>query len=133
MRDRASVFVEASGCAYARRVDDPLALLLEVSVGGGTHIAKALKYARTLMTKPSRTIVALVSDFEEGYAVEGLLAEVRALHLSGAKLLGLASLDDAGGARYSQPIASLVAGAGMPVAALSPLELARWVGEQIRG
>jgi hypothetical protein len=117
----------------SERVDDPLALLLEVSVGGGTHIAKALKYARTIMTKPSRTIVALVSDFEEGYAVEGLLAEVRALHQSGAKLLGLASLDDAGGARYSQPIASLVAGAGMPVAALSPLELARWVGEQIRG
>lgn len=117
----------------SERVDDPLSLLLEVKVGGGTHIAKALKYVRSQMKQPSRTIVALVTDFEEGYAVEGLLAEVRALHESGAKLLGLAALDDAGAARYHKPIAAQVAAAGMPVAALSPLELARWVGEQIRG
>jgi Mg-chelatase subunit ChlD len=117
----------------SHRVDDPLALLLEVSVGGGTHIARALKYARGMMKQPSRTIVAVVSDFEEGFAVEGLLAEVRALKESGAKLLGLAALDDSGKARYHKQIASQVAAAGMPVAALSPMELARWVGEQIRG
>jgi Mg-chelatase subunit ChlD len=117
----------------SHRVDDPLALLLEVSVGGGTHIARAWKYARGMMKQPSRTIVAVVSDFEEGFAVEGLLAEVRALKESGAKLLGLAALDDSGKARYHKQIASQVAAAGMPVAALSPMELARWVGEQIRG
>jgi hypothetical protein len=30
------------------------------------------------------------------------------------------------------PIAEQVAAAGMPVAALTPLELARWVGDKIR-
>lgn len=116
----------------SERVDDPLALLLEVEVGGGTHIARALRYARGLVRVPARTLVIVVSDFEEGFPVEGLLAEVRALVESGVEPLGLASLDDAGKPRYCKPIAELVVGAGMPIAALTPLELARWVGERIR-
>lgn len=116
---------------FSGRVDDPLGLLMEIQVGGGTHIAKALRYARQLVTVPSRTLLLLVSDFEEGYPVGNLLAEVRALVESGVKPLGIAALDDRGAPRYSRAIAELVAASGMPVAALTPLELARWVGEQI--
>ncbi|MGW0391309.1 vWA domain-containing protein [Streptomyces sp. NPDC003042] len=115
------------------RVDDPLSLLLEVRVGGGTHIAAALAHARSLITVPSRTLVVVVSDFEEGAPVGGLLGEVRALAASGAHLLGCAALDDAGAPRYSVPVARQLVAAGMPVAALSPLALARWVGERLRG
>ena len=111
---------------------DPLALLLEVSVGGGTHIAKGLRYARSLITVPQRTIVITVSDFEEGFSIDGLLGEVRALVEAGVTCLGLAALDDRGAPRYAVPIAEQVAAAGMPVAALTPMELARWIGEQIR-
>ncbi|MFD5323557.1 DUF5682 family protein [Streptomyces sp. NPDC127092] len=112
-------------------VEDPLSLLLEVSVGGGTHIAAGLRHARELVTVPSRTLVVVVSDFEEGYPLGGLLAEVRALVGSGCHVLGCASLDDAGRPRYSTGVAGQLVAAGMPVAALSPLELARWVGEKI--
>ncbi|MEV5956068.1 DUF5682 family protein [Streptomyces sp. NPDC051987] len=112
-------------------VDDPLSLLLEVSVGGGTHIAAGLRHARELVTVPSRTLVVVVSDFEEGRPVGGLLAEVRALVGAGCQVLGCASLDDAGRPRYSTGVAGQLVAAGMPVAALSPLELARWVGEKI--
>jgi hypothetical protein len=113
------------------QVHDPLSLLLEVQVGGGTHIAAGLRYARQLVTVPARTLVVVVSDFEEGYPLGGLLGEVRALAEAGCTLLGCASLDDAGRPRYSVSVASQVVAAGMPVAALSPLELARWVGEQV--
>ncbi|MGW6138537.1 DUF5682 family protein [Streptomyces sp. NPDC055144] len=113
-------------------VHDPLALLLETRVGGGTHIAAGLRHARTLVTVPSRTLVVVVSDFEEGYPVGGMLAEVRELVGAGCHVLGCASLDDAGRPRYSTGIAGQLVAAGMPVAALSPLELARWVGEKIR-
>ncbi|MFO0715197.1 MAG: VWA domain-containing protein [Sandaracinus sp.] len=116
----------------SEHVADPLALLLEVQVGGGTHIARALRHAQSLVRVPSRTLVVVVSDFEEGFPLESLLAEVRSLVESGVTALGLASLDDAGKPRFSAAIAGLVAGAGMPVAALSPVELARWVGERIR-
>jgi hypothetical protein len=114
------------------RVDDPLGLLLEISVGGGTFIAKGLRYARSLLKVPSRSMVVLLSDFEEGDSVPALLSEVRAIVESGAKVLGLAALDDAGKPRYQRAVAELVVAAGMPVAALTPLELARWVGEQVR-
>ncbi|MET8976744.1 DUF5682 family protein [Streptomyces sp. NPDC004539] len=112
-------------------VGDPLSLLLEVSVGGGTHIAAGLRHARELVTVPSRTLVVVVSDFEEGYPLGGLLAEVRALVGAGCHVLGCASLDDAGRPRYSTGVAGQLVAAGMPVAALSPMELARWVGEKI--
>ncbi|MFF7674257.1 DUF5682 family protein [Actinacidiphila glaucinigra] len=112
-------------------VADPLSLLLEVSVGGGTHIAAGLRHARELVTVPSRTLVVVVSDFEEGYPLGGLLAEVRALVGAGCHVLGCAGLDDAGRPRYSTGVAGQLVAAGMPVAALSPLELARWVGEKI--
>lgn len=115
------------------RVDDPLSLLLEVRVGGGTHIAAGLAHARSLITVPSRTLVVVVSDFEEGGPIAGLLGEVRALAASGAHLLGCAALDDTGNPRYSVPVARQLVAAGMPVAALSPLALARWVGDRLRG
>ncbi|WP_406513438.1 DUF5682 family protein [Streptomyces sp. NBC_00161] len=115
------------------RVEDPLSLLLEVRVGGGTHIAAGLAHARSLITVPSRTLVVVVSDFEEGAPIGGLLGEVRALAASGAHLLGCAALDDAGAPRYSVPVARQLVAAGMPVAALSPLALARWVGDRLRG
>ncbi|MFC9186666.1 vWA domain-containing protein [Streptomyces cyaneofuscatus] len=111
-------------------VHDPLSLLLEVSVGGGTHIAAGLRHARSLITVPSRTLVVVISDFEEGAPLGGLLSEVRALVATGCHVLGCASLDDAGRPRYSTGVAGQLVAAGMPVAALSPLELARWIGEK---
>ncbi|WP_334665968.1 DUF5682 family protein [Streptomyces cyaneofuscatus] len=111
-------------------VHDPLSLLLEVSVGGGTHIAAGLRHARSLITVPSRTLVVVISDFEEGAPLGGLLSEVRALVATGCHVLGCASLDDVGRPRYSTGVAGQLVAAGMPVAALSPLELARWIGEK---
>ncbi|MFD9741831.1 DUF5682 family protein [Umezawaea sp. NPDC059074] len=115
------------------RVSDPLSLLLEVRVGGGTHIAGALRHARSLVTVPERTMVVLVSDFEEGGPLASLVGQVKELVTSGVTVLGCASLDDTGQARYSTAVAGALVAAGMPVAALSPQALARWVGEKVRG
>lgn len=113
-------------------VHDPLSLLLEVQVGGGTHIGLGLRHARGGLRVPSRSLVILVSDFEEGVSPGEMVAEVRALVESGAKCIGLAALDDSGVARFHQGCAEMVANAGMPVAAVSPEKLAQWVGDQIR-
>lgn len=113
-------------------VHDPLSLLLEVSVGGGTDIASALRVARSRVRVPSRTLLVLISDFEEFGSDAPLLAEVEALVTSGVTLLGCAALNDTGTGVYNAGIAARVAGAGMRVAAVSPLDLARWVGAVIR-
>jgi Mg-chelatase subunit ChlD len=114
-------------------VEDPLALLMEVQVGGGTHIGLGLRAAREAIKNPSRTLVVLVSDFEEGVSLPEILAEIRTLADAGAKLLGLAALDDDAKPRYHTGNAAAVVAAGMPVAAVSPERLAQWVGDQIRG
>lgn len=116
----------------SERVADPLGLLLEVSVGGGTHIARALRHARELIVVPARTIVVVVSDFDEGRPLGNLVREVRAVVETGAHALGLAALDERAQPRYNRAAAELVAAAGMPVAALTPLELARWISEKVR-
>jgi Mg-chelatase subunit ChlD len=118
---------------FTDRVEDPLALLLEVHIGGGTRIHRALRYARDRLKVPARTLLLLVTDFEEGGSPQALLGEVRALAEAGVTMLGLAALDEGAKPRFSEPMAARVVAAGMPVAALSPLELARWVAERIRG
>lgn len=117
---------------FTDHVTDPLELLLEVSVGGGTHIARGVRAAREKLRNPTRSIVCVISDFEEGGSVTELVAEVKAICSTGAKCLGLAALDNAGKPRYNRGVAQLVANAGMAVAALTPQELARWMGEQIQ-
>lgn len=114
-------------------VDDPLALLMEVQVGGGTHIGLGLRAAREAIKNPARTLIVLVTDFEEGVSIPEMLAEIRMLADSGAKLLGLAALDDNARPRYHTGNAAAVVSAGMAVAAVSPERLAQWVGDQIRG
>jgi Mg-chelatase subunit ChlD len=114
------------------KVTDPLALLTEIVVGGGTDIARALRYARRLISVPRRTLLVLVTDFEEGGPLPALVAEVRAIAESSARPLGLAALDDRGAPRYTRAIAEEVVAAGMPIAALTPVELAAWIGAQVR-
>lgn len=118
---------------FSDHVDDPLALLLEVEIGGGTDIAAAVRVARERVRVPQRTLCVLISDFEEGGSVGDLEAEVTALHESGVHLMGCAALDDTGAAVYNVGIAQRVAAAGMRVAAVSPLQLAQWVGDVVRG
>ena len=118
--------------ARAEYPERQVTMIVCFGAGGGTDIAVGLRYARQLISVPSRTLVILVSDFEDGGPLPALLAEVRAIAEAGAHPLGLAALDDRGAPRYAQAVAERVVAAGMPVASVTPLELARWVGEHIR-
>jgi uncharacterized protein with von Willebrand factor type A (vWA) domain len=106
--------------------DDPVETLMSVQLGGGTDIGQALRYCEQLLTNPSRTIVALVTDFYEGGSGEVLLGSVSRLAESGATLLGLASLDDGAGPSFDRAMAERVVAAGMPVAAMTPRSFAEW-------
>lgn len=108
---------------------DPVAVLLTAQLGGGTDIAKAVRYAEQQVTNPSRTVVVLVSDFEEGGSVTQLLAGVRRLAESGVRMLGLAALDEAAEPVYDHGTARRLAECGMHVAALTPDRFAEWLGE----
>lgn len=111
--------------------DDPTQLLMSVHLGGGTDIASALQYCETLVRQPSRTVVVLVTDFFEGNSPEAMVASVRRLRESGARVLGLAALDEKAEPIYDRELAERCVDAGAEVAALTPQRLADWLAQVI--
>jgi len=112
-------------------VDDPIELLLNVQLGGGTDIGQALQYCEQLVEDPHRTIVVLVSDFCEGAPPRKLIASCRRLREGGVKLLGLAALDQNASPSYDVQMAEQLAAAGMSIAALTPKHFAEWLAKTI--
>lgn len=112
-------------------VDDPVELLMNVQLGGGTYIGKALAYAAELIEVPSRAIVVLISDFYEGMPEHTLLGLTAALVGQGSKVLGLAALNDSAQADYNRILAQKLVDAGAEVAAMTPGQLAGWLAGKL--
>ncbi len=110
------------------QIEDPVELLMSVQLGGGTDIAGALGYCESLVQIPTRTIMVLVTDFFEGGPAESMLASIKRLRESGAKVLGLAALDDKAMPSYDRQMAERCVAVGAEVAALTPQRLAEWMG-----
>ncbi|MCL2594011.1 MAG: VWA domain-containing protein [Promicromonosporaceae bacterium] len=108
---------------------DPVEVLMTAQLGGGTDIAQAMGYAAKQVRNPSRTVLALISDFEEGGSVSALLNTTRGLAASGVTLLGLASLADEGEPWYDRGMAAKLAEAGMEIGAMTPDRFAEWLAE----
>jgi Mg-chelatase subunit ChlD len=111
------------------QVDDPTELLLGVQLGGGTDIGGALGYCESLVQSPQRTVVVLVTDFYEGGSATALLASVKRLREAGARVLGLAALDETAQPAYDRQMAERCVAAGAEVAALTPQRLAEWLAK----
>ena len=114
------------------RIDDPVDQLLSVQLGGGTNIGQAVTYCEGLVTQPSRTVLALISDFEEGASPAVLMAAVRRLAEARVTLIGLAALGDGGEPVFDRVMAARLADIGMQVAALTPDRFAEWLCGVIR-
>ena len=110
-------------------VHDPVEVLMTSQLGGGTDIANAVGYAAEAVTSPSRTIVTIISDFEEGGSVSTLVKRVRDLVAQGVTVLGLASLSDEGRVWYDRDVAERLAEVGMRIAAMTPDRFATWLAE----
>ena len=108
---------------------DPVEILMTSQLGGGTDIANAVGYAAAQITQPTRTVLALVSDFEEGGSVSSLVTRVRGLADSGVTMLGLASLTDDGAPWFDRTVADELAAVGMRIAAMTPDRFADWLAE----
>ncbi|MCB9592612.1 MAG: VWA domain-containing protein [Sandaracinaceae bacterium] len=114
-------------------VTDPVELLMKVQLGGGTDIAQAVRYGAQLVKNPRRTIVVLVTDFYEGGDVYSLYREIERLTQSGAKVLGLAALDQEAQPVFDRDCARECVARGAKVGAMTPGELASFIAETVRG
>jgi Mg-chelatase subunit ChlD len=114
------------------QASDPVETLMKVQLGGGTDIGKAVEYASSLIDAPRRSIVVLISDFEEGGPGEVLVRRVKALCDQGTHVLGLAALDEQASPRYDKSMAARLVDAGAHVGAMTPGELASWIASKVR-
>lgn len=106
---------------------DPVETLMQVQLGGGTDIGKAVRYCTQLVENPHRTVMVLVSDFCEGAAPSELVRAVQKLAEARVTLLGLAALDGQAEPAYDRQMAEKLAACGMEIAALTPQGLAHWL------
>lgn len=112
-------------------VTDPVETLLNVQLGGGTDISKALDYAASKIVSPQKTIVVLVSDLFDGYDYRQMYRRVFDIVESGAKMFVLPALDFEANGSYDKKAAQNMSNLGADVAAITPKELAQWIAKII--
>lgn len=121
------VVFDTSVVDLTAHADDPVEVLMRVQLGGGTDIARAVRYCSQIIENPQRTVFVLISDFCEGGPPSELYRAVRQLAEARVKLLGLAALDDQAYPEYDRKVAERLAACGMQIAALTPQRLAHWL------
>jgi Mg-chelatase subunit ChlD len=99
---------------------DPVELLFGVQLGGGTDIHAALTYCRQIITRPSDTVLVLITDLYEGGDEAGMRKRAAELVASGVQLIVLLALNDDGAPGYDQRNAQYLSDLGVPVFACTP-------------
>ena len=133
MLDTRLVIFDTQVVDLSSHLEDPVATLMSVQLGGGTYITGALQYCETLIENPHRTMVVLVSDLCEGGSVAALLGVSRGIIESGAKLICLTALDMEANPVYDRRTAQQLADLGAHVGAMTPEMLGDFMGRVMNG
>lgn len=126
------VVFDTSVVDLSGHADDPVEVLMNVQLGGGTDIGRAVTYCESLVSSPRRTALVLVSDFCEGASSRALIAACRRLAEARVTLLGLAALDASAEPAFDRAMAERLAAVGMEIAALTPGRFAEWLARVMR-
>lgn len=102
------------------QLDDPVDVLFGTQLGGGTDINRALAYCQSQITRPTDTVVVLISDLYEGGIRDEMLKRVAAMKASGTQFVTLLALSDEGAPAYDHAHAEALAALGAPAFACTP-------------
>jgi Mg-chelatase subunit ChlD len=100
-------------------LSDPVEVIFGTQLGGGTDTTPALRYCAQLMTRPSDTVVVLISDLYDSDP-EAMLAELARFTAAGAKVVVLLALSDDGAPSYSREVAAELAELQIPAFGCTP-------------
>jgi Mg-chelatase subunit ChlD len=114
------VVFDTSVVDLSEHLQDPVDLLFGTQLGGGTDINRALAYCQGVITRPSQTVLVLITDLFEGGNAAEMLARAAMLVGSGVQTLCLVALNDAGAPSFNATLASKLAGLGIPTFACTP-------------
>lgn len=101
-------------------LQDPVDILFGVRLGGGTDINRALGYCQQVITRPTQTILVLITDLYEGGNQAHMLRRAAELVASGVQVICLLALNDTGAPIYDQHNAKVLAGLGVSSFACTP-------------
>lgn len=123
-------------------MQDPVDLLFGTQLGGGTDINRAITFCQGLVTRPTQTILVLITDLFEGGNAKEMIQRIARLVASGVTAVCLLALNDDGAPCYDQRNAEALAELGVPsfactpvlfpdlmAAAISRQDLARWAAQ----
>jgi Mg-chelatase subunit ChlD len=101
-------------------LNDPVDLLFGVQLGGGTDVNRALAYCQTLVSRPTETVLVLITDLYEGGDRETMLKRAAALTASGVTMVCLLALSDDGAPAHDPQLAAALANLSVPSFACTP-------------
>ena len=101
-------------------LSDPVELLFGVQLGGGTDINAALAYCAGVITRPTDTILVLITDLFEGGDPAGMRRKAVELTDAGVQIIVLLALNDQGAPAYDAGHAQFFSNLGIPVFACTP-------------
>jgi len=101
-------------------LSDPVELLFGVQLGGGTDINLALTYCQQIVTRPTDTVLVLVTDLYEGGDAAGMRKRAAELVGAGVQVIVLLALNDDGAPGYDHGHAQFFSNLGIPVFACTP-------------
>ncbi|GCE06582.1 VWA domain-containing protein [Dictyobacter aurantiacus] len=101
-------------------LQDPVDLLFGTQLGGGTDINRALAYCQQVITRPTQTILVLITDLYEGGDRQRMLRRAAELVISGVQVVCLLALSDQGAPIYDKSNAAALAQMGIPAFACTP-------------
>ncbi len=133
MLDTRLVIFDTQVVDLSGHLEDPVATLMSIQLGGGTYIGGALEYCETLVENPHRTMVVLVSDLCEGGSIQKLMGVSRRIIESGAKFICLTALDMEANPVYDRHTAQKLADMGAFVGAMTPEALGDYMGVVMNG
>jgi len=119
VRTRMVVF-DTAVVDLTEELTDPVELLFGVQLGGGTDIHLALGYCQQIITRPTDTVMVLVTDLFEGGNQEGMRKRATDLVAAGVNLVVLLALNDDGAPGYDHDNAQFLSNLGVPVFACTP-------------
>jgi Mg-chelatase subunit ChlD len=113
-------------------LDDPVDVLFGTQLGGGTDINRAVAYCQSLITRPTDTLLILISDLYEGGVRDELLRRARSLVGSGVQMVALLALSDSGTPSYDHENAAALVELGVPAFACTPDQFPELMAAAIR-
>jgi hypothetical protein len=114
------VVYDTSVVDLTQDLHDPVDLLFGTQLGGGNDTPRALAYCQQVITRPTQTILVLISDLYEGALSDQMLRRAAEIVSSGVQMICLLALDDRGTPSFDHQNATRMVKLGIPTFSCTP-------------